>query len=113
MAKKKLQRVMRSGRLSAEQLAKDREARRKIEDEFPPALGEPIPNSLSEALKRAIEESERTVYQIAKEAHVSQIIVSRFLSGERDIRMATADKLANALGLRLIAASGLRGDESL
>ena len=46
-----------------------------------------------------------TVYQIAKGAHVSQIIISRFLSGERDIRMATADKLANALGLELVAGS--------
>ena len=105
MAKKKPKRVMRSGRLSAEQVARDREVRRKIQDEFPPVPEEPIPNSLSEALKRAIQESEMTVYQIAKEAHVSQIIISRFLSGERDIRMATADKLANALGLKLAASS--------
>jgi ribosome-binding protein aMBF1 (putative translation factor) len=106
MAKKKrLKRATRSGRLSAEQVAKDREVRRKIQDEFPPAPQEPIPDSLSEALKRAIQESGRTVYQIAKEAQVSQIMISRFLSGERDIRMATADKLANALGLKLIASS--------
>ena len=105
MAKKKLKRVTRSGRLSAEQVAKDREVRRRIEGEFPPAPEEPISDSLSEALKLAIQESGRTVYQIAKEAHVSQIIISRFLSGERDIRMATADKLANALGLKLVASS--------
>ena len=105
MAKKKPKRVVRAGRLSAEQVARDREVRRKIQDEFPPVPEEPIPNSLSEALKRAIQESEMTVYQIAKEAHVSQIIISRFLSGERDIRMATADKLANALGLKLAASS--------
>jgi ribosome-binding protein aMBF1 (putative translation factor) len=103
--KKKLKRVTRSGRLAAEQVARDREVRRKILVEFPPAPEEPIPNSLTEALKRAIQESEMTVYQIAKEAHVSQIIISRFLSGERDIRMATADKLANALGLKLVASS--------
>ncbi len=76
-----------------------------MQDEFPPVPEEPIPNSLSDALKRAIQESEMTVYQIAREAHVSQIIISRFLSGERDIRMATADKLANALGLKLAASS--------
>lgn len=105
MAKKKRKRVVRSGRLSAEHAARDREVRRKIQDEFPPAPEQPIPNSLSEALKRAIQESEMTVYQIAKEARVSQIIISRFLSGERDIRMATADKLANALGLELVASS--------
>ncbi len=76
-----------------------------MQDEFPPVPEEPIPNSLSDALKRAIQESEMTVYQIAREAHVSQIIISRFLSGERDIRMATADKLANALGLKLVVSS--------
>jgi DNA-binding LacI/PurR family transcriptional regulator len=43
-----------------------------------------------------------TVYEIAKQARVSQIILSRFLSGERDIRMATADKLARVLALILI-----------
>ena len=102
MGKKKIERVRKSGRLSPEQVAKDREIRRKVQDEFPPAPGEPIPNSLSEALKRAIQESEMTVYQIAKGAHVSQIIISRFLSGERDIRMATADKITNALALRLM-----------
>jgi len=32
---------------------------------------------------------------------VPQIVISRFLSNERDIRLATADKLANALGLKL------------
>ena len=45
------------------------------------------------------------MYQIAKRARVSQIIISRFLSGERDIRMATADKLANALGLERVVRS--------
>lgn len=105
MAKKKLTRVMRSGRLSAEQVATDRESRRKIQEEFPPVPETAIPNPLSEALKRAIQESEMTVYQIAKKAHVSQIVISRFLSGERDIRMGTADKLANVLGLELMASS--------
>jgi transcriptional regulator with XRE-family HTH domain len=45
------------------------------------------------------------MYQIAQNAGVAQIVVSRFLSGKRDIRMATADKLAEALGLTLAKAS--------
>ena len=39
--------------------------------------------------------------EVAQQAGVSQIVILRFLSGERDIRMATADKLAGALGLKL------------
>jgi len=52
-------------------------------------------------LREAIRSSGKSVYQIAKEADVSQIVISRFLSGERDIRMATADKLAETLGITL------------
>ena len=100
--KKKLTRVTRAGKLSTEQATRDREARRRIQDEFPPIPEQPIPDSLSDALKRAIQTSDMTVYEIAKRAKVSQIIISRFLSGERDIRMATADKLARVHALKLV-----------
>lgn len=101
MTRKKLERVERAGKLSPERVERDRDIRRKVRAEFPPAPRRAVADSLTEALKRAIRESEMTVYQIAKKAHVSQIIISRFLSGERDIRVATADKLATALGLKL------------
>jgi len=52
-------------------------------------------------LREAIHTSGKSVYQIAKADDVSQIVVSRFLSGERDIRMETADRLAEVLGLKL------------
>ena len=60
-------------------------------------------DSLTYALKQAIRDSGQTEYQIAKQAGVSQIVISRFISGQRDIRMATADKLAGVLGLKLQA----------
>lgn len=105
MDRKELKRVMRSGKLPTDQAAKDREIRRKIQEEFPPASIPPIPHPISASLKRAIEKSSLSVYEIAKRAHVSQIMISRFLSGERDIRMATADKLANVLNLKLLIPS--------
>ena len=105
MGKKKLKRLKRSSRLSAKQVARDRDVRRRVQEEFPPVPETPIPNCLSEALKQAIQDSEMTVYQIARKARVSQIIISRFLSGQRDIRMATADKLAGVLGMKLVAGS--------
>ena len=106
MSSKKLTRVRRPGRLPAKQLSRDRAVRRRVQEEFPPAQERLVPGSVSEALKRAIEASGLTVYEIAKRAKVSQIIISRFLSGERDIRMATADKLARILGLKLVTSSG-------
>ena len=44
-----------------------------------------------------------TAYEIGRRAGVSPIVISRFVSGERDLRMATADRLAAVLGLRLRA----------
>ena len=100
---KKLQRVFRNRKLTPEEVARDEDVRRKVREEFPSARpsASKTPQSLSEALQQAIRDSDKTEYQIARQAGVSQIVISRFLSGERDIRMATADKLAYALGLKL------------
>lgn len=100
MVEKKFERVMRTRRLTPEEVARDQEIRRKIEEEFPPARPSSGGGShcLSDALRKAVRECGKSVYQIAKEAEVSPIVISRFLSGERDIRLATADKLAEALG---------------
>ena len=103
MEKRNLQRVTRTRRVTPEEAAKDQEIRRQIQEEFPPAphAMEPIAQSIADALKQAIGASQRTVHQIAKESGISQIVIPRFLSGERDIRMATADKLARVLNLQL------------
>jgi hypothetical protein len=100
---KKVERVIRNRRLTSEEIAKDEDIRRRVEQEFPPAtpLHHAVPGSLSEDLREAIRRSGKSVYQIAKAANVSQIVVSRFLSGERDIRMETADRLAEVLDLKL------------
>jgi transcriptional regulator with XRE-family HTH domain len=56
---------------------------------------------LCEQLREAIEDSGFTVYHIAKAAGVKHAVVARFLSGERDVRLETASKIADALGLEL------------
>lgn len=101
---KKIERVFRDRRLTPAEVAGDDDIRRKVMAEFPPAARTQVaPGRLSQALKAALSASEKSMYQIAQDAGVSQIVLSRFLSGERDIRMATADKLAEALGLTLAA----------
>src|SRR6266404_5122626 len=103
---KKIERVFRERRLSAEEVARDREVRSQVQKEFPPAVSiGSASGRLSQALKEALRASDKSMYQIAQDAGVAQIVVSRFVSGERDIRMATADKLAEALGLKLAKAS--------
>jgi transcriptional regulator with XRE-family HTH domain len=61
--------------------------------------------AISDALRAAIaiQASPKSVYQICKDSGISQIVVSRFPSGERDIRLATADRLAKALGIGVVA----------
>ena len=103
---KNIERVFREGRLSAEEIARDEDVRRKVQAEFPSAAPSgPTSGRLSQVLRDALRASEKSMYQIAQDAGVSQNVVSRFLSGARDIRMATADKLAAALGLTLAKAS--------
>jgi len=102
MVKKFWKRVVRKGKLSPEKAARDRKLRRLVQAEFPPRSRPPLPRSLSSSLKRAMKQSSKTSYQLAKDAGVSQIMVSRFMSGKRDIRLVTADKLANVLGLKLV-----------
>jgi len=103
MEKRKLKRLPRTRHLTPEEVANDREVRRKVQAEFPPAprVLQPLSPSIAESLKQALRDSGRLVYQISKESGIAQIVIARFLSGERDIRMATADRLARALKLQL------------
>jgi predicted transcriptional regulator len=103
MTRKNIERVIRTRRLTAEEIAKDAEIRRQIEEEYPPAppSSRASTGMLSKGLREAIRNSDKSVYQIAKSANVSPIVVFRFLSGHRDIRVQTADRLAEVLGLKL------------
>jgi MoxR-like ATPase len=105
---KRIERVYRTRTLTAEEAARANTIRRKVMEEFPPlaTAHKPRLDSISEELREAIRASDRSVRQIADDAGLSDELLSRFLSGERDIRMATADKLAETLGLKLIAGSG-------
>jgi len=47
--------------------------------------------SLGDALREAVIHSELTPYKIAKAAGIQANVLTRFLNGERDLRLATAD----------------------
>ncbi len=40
-------------------------------------------------------------YRLAKQSGVSAVVIGRFMSGERDIKAATAVRLMAALGLKI------------
>jgi predicted transcriptional regulator len=58
------------------------------------------PETLSLALREAIIEDGRTIYEIAKAINIEPDSLYRFQQG-KDIRLETADRLAKALGLEL------------
>jgi transcriptional regulator with XRE-family HTH domain len=65
--------------------------------------------SLVEVLRREILGAGKSVFAVAKEARVSQPILSRFLSGKRGITLQTAERLCHTLGLELRRAPASEG----
>jgi plasmid maintenance system antidote protein VapI len=61
------------------------------------------PKPIDAELRKRIEKSGVTAYALAGLADVSPQQVGRFLRGERDLTLATAAKLAQALGLELVS----------
>jgi plasmid maintenance system antidote protein VapI len=57
--------------------------------------------AIDEQLRAAIRDSGLTHYRIGKDAGVAPHIIDRFVSGERDLRLATAAKIGKVLGLGL------------
>jgi hypothetical protein len=103
IGKRTLKRIYRSGKVSTEQAARDEEIRRKVETAFPPLEADSVAPVLSDPLKKAIADSRKSVRQLAKEANVSKVVLTQFLAGQRDLRLATAEELAHPFGLKLVA----------
>jgi len=59
-----------------------------------------ISKTLRAAVKTALGRGV-TRYRIAKDARLDHTGLTRFLSGDRDLRLTNADRLAEALGMEL------------
>lgn len=68
----------------------------------PTRANAPIKHTLSYQLRELVEARGLSAYALGRLADVDPGVVSRFLTGERDIRLETADRLASALQLRLV-----------
>jgi len=62
--------------------------------------------SLTDQLKRIIDDSGLSIYRIAKEADVPQSGLQMFVSGQRDLRLGTVDKLAAYFAIRFTKPKG-------
>lgn len=67
--------------------------------------GMKTPARIDDVLRQAIRASGLTHYRIAKDAGIATAILDRFMSEERDMRLATAAKVAQVLGLKAVKIS--------
>jgi plasmid maintenance system antidote protein VapI len=68
------------------------------------------PDTLADQLRAALVASDLSHYRISKDTGISQPVVTRFINGDRDLRLETAGKLAAYLGMRLTEAKPIRRD---
>jgi transcriptional regulator with XRE-family HTH domain len=59
---------------------------------------------LEEQLKDAVRASGRSLRQLGEAAGIADGALSRFMRGERSLTLPAADRLCQALGLRLVGA---------
>jgi plasmid maintenance system antidote protein VapI len=59
------------------------------------------PKTVTDQLKQAITASGLSVTALAKESGVPQPVLHRFMAGEQGLKLATVDKLAAYLKLKL------------
>jgi transcriptional regulator with XRE-family HTH domain len=62
----------------------------------------PERTTLPDGLRQALTNSGKTSYQLMAETGVNHGVILRFLKGERDVRLETAEKLAAAVGLSVV-----------
>jgi transcriptional regulator with XRE-family HTH domain len=67
---------------------------------------------VTDQLKEAIRRSGESLNHLGRRAGVDDGSLSRFIRGERDLTLATADRLCKALGLKLVAGEGASGTAS-
>jgi transcriptional regulator with XRE-family HTH domain len=99
----KLQRVFRDRNLTDEEVSADQEVRARIQAEFPPRhlTSTSQPSQLSELIRHSIRGCSKSIEELAQESGISPVLLARFVSGESDIHLATADRLAGVLGLEV------------
>ena len=67
---------------------------------------------LSDQLRTAIRDSGLTRYQIGKELGIDEGALSRFMSGERGLRLSVLDRLSVFLEVRIVRIKRVRRSKS-
>lgn len=62
--------------------------------------------AMPEIIRDAIKRDGRSMYRLALDSGVNSAVLLRFMAGERDMNLRTADKVCRAIGLELRSAKG-------
>ncbi len=57
--------------------------------------------TFADLIRATTEARSLTAYALARDSGVNSAVVGRFLKGQRDVTLATAERLCRALGLEL------------
>lgn len=68
------------------------------------------PDTLADQLRAAMVGSGLSHYRISKDTGISQPVITRFINGDRDLKLETAGKLAAYFSMRLTEAKPVRRD---
>jgi hypothetical protein len=102
MAERKIvKRVIRTGRVSAEESARLNEIRRQAERDFPPAAKKPSPPGIPSQIRAARESKQLTWYAVAKMAGIPHPSTVRDIERGVDTHVSNLQSVAKALGLEL------------
>jgi DNA-binding phage protein len=58
-------------------------------------------SSFPEIIREAIRRDGRTLYRLARDSGVNSAVLGRFMRGERDFNLRTAERVCKAIGLEL------------
>jgi transcriptional regulator with XRE-family HTH domain len=85
---------------------------RKLKGRMIAAMSKKKPErtTLPDGLRQALTNSGKTSYQLMAETGVNHGVILRFMKGERDIRLETAEKLAAAVGLTVRVPPSEKGE---
>ena len=67
--------------------------------------------SFSDQIRHAIDSSGLSRYRIAKEINIAQATLSRFMTGKGGLSMSSLDRLADLLGLDVVARPGAHNEK--
>lgn len=71
----------------------------------------PAAETLAGSIKARIKALDLSAYRLAQMSGVNAVVIQRFLNGERDIKLDTAEKLCQALDLVLVPRPATAGGD--